>query len=221
MIPSTEKENDMHTAICTFDDRATAEQAVQRLVQAGFDRDDVHVQHRHSDGSLMTEETESRWASMEREVAVGHRVGEKLGFFARLFGQDDAAGHTGTYSSAMERGHCVVVVDAPNDVEAERAQNILLGMEAGDFNLVRRAGQRPLRDIVGEGRSPSVEERFGTARSDMGEGHNRDVRREGEFPRERAMASQGWGEQRTLDLVDDDQPIASPRLHSDRDDKPR
>ena len=46
----------MHTAICTFDDRATAEQAVQRLVQAGFDRDDVHIQHRHADGSLMTED---------------------------------------------------------------------------------------------------------------------------------------------------------------------
>ncbi|MCD6078988.1 MAG: hypothetical protein K0R89_2932 [Ramlibacter sp.] len=134
---------------------------------------------------------------------------------------DDAAGHSSTYSGAMERGHCVVVVDAPSDAEAERAQNILLGMEAGDFNLVRRAGQRPLRDIVGEDRSPGIEERFGTARSDMGETHNRDVRREGEFPRERAMASQGWGEQRTLDLVDDDQPIASPRLNSDRDEKPR
>ena len=35
----------MHTAICTFDDRATAEQAVQRLVQAGFDRDDRQVPH--------------------------------------------------------------------------------------------------------------------------------------------------------------------------------
>jgi hypothetical protein len=221
MVPSTEQENDMHTAICTFDDRATADQAVQRLVQAGFDRDDVHVQHRHSDGSLMSEEEDHLWEGMEREVAVGPRIGEKLGFFARLFGMDDAAGHSSTYSGAMERGHCVVVVDAPSDAEAERAQNILLGMEAGDFNLVRRAGQRPLRDIVGEDRSPGIEERFGTARSDMGETHNRDVRREGEFPRERAMASQGWGEQRTLDLVDDDQPIASPRLNSDRDEKPR
>ena len=211
----------MHTAICTFDDRAMAEQAVQRLVQAGFDRQDLHVQHRRADGSLMTEESEELWDGMEREVAVGYRVAETLGFFASLFGQDPAAGHTATYARAMERGHCVVVVDARNDDEAERAQNILMGMNADDLNLVRRAGQKPLRDIVGEGRSPTVEERFGTARSDMDQSHNRDVRREGEFPRERAMASQGWGEQRTLDLVDDDQPIASPRLHSDRDDKPR
>jgi hypothetical protein len=208
----------MHTAICTFDDRATAEQAVKRLVQAGFDRDDVHIQHRNADGSLVDEA--KRWEGLEREVAVGHRVAETLGFFASLFGQE-AMGDSARYSGAMERGHCVVMVDAPNDVEAERAQNILLGMEAGDFKLVPREGQRPLRDLVREGESPSMEERFGTARSDMGESHNRDVRREGEFPRERATASQGWGEQRTLDLVEDDQPIASPRLHTDRDDKPR
>jgi hypothetical protein len=210
----------MHTAICTFDDHATAEQAVQRLVEAGFDRRDVHLQHRHADGTLMMEENEARWDGMEREVAVGHRVAETLGFFSSLFGQD-AFGQTATYSRAMERGHCVVLVDAASDEQAERAQNILLGMNADDLNLVRRAGQRPLRDIVDEGRSPTIEERFGTARSDMGEGHNREVRREDELPRERAMASQGWGEQRTLDLVDEDQPIASPRLKSDRDDKPR
>ena len=215
----------MHTAICTFDDRATAEQAVKRLVEAGFDRHDVHIQHRQADGSLMTEESENRWDGMEREVAVGHRVAETLGFFASLFGQD-AVGHTAPYYRAVERGQCVVLVDASSDVEAQRAQNTLLGMEAGDFKLVPRAGQ-PLRNLVGDGASPGIEERFGTARADMGESRNREVERERERERavvrelERATASQGWGEQRTLNLVDDDQPIASPRLQPNRDEKPR
>jgi hypothetical protein len=57
-----------------------------------------------------------------------------------------------------------------------------------------------------------------------------DVRREGElFPPERrtegtperAIASQGWGEQRRLEVVDDDKPIASPDLREPREDKPR
>lgn len=207
----------MHTAICTFDDAAQAQRAVDRLLQAGFHRDDVHLQMRHSDGSLISD-AGSTWEGQEREVAVGHRVGEKLGFFHRLFGLDDAAGHAGTYTRASERGHCVVVVDASSEGDAERAQQILHGMEAGDLNVVRRAGQRPLREIVGDSRSPTVEERFGTARSERSESSER----------ERAMASsgpiigQGWGEQRTLDLVDDDQPIASPSLRSgDRDEKPR
>ena len=43
----------MHTAICTFEDRAAAEQAAQRLVEAGFDRREVHVEHRHADGTPM------------------------------------------------------------------------------------------------------------------------------------------------------------------------
>jgi hypothetical protein len=68
-----------------------------------------------------------------------------------------------------------------------------------------------------------------------------DVRREGElFPPERtsadleddsaiertperAIASQGWGEQRELKVVDDDRPIASPDIPSAHEgrDKPR
>ena len=42
----------MHTAICTFEDRAQAEQAAERLVQSGFDRREVHVEHRHADGTI-------------------------------------------------------------------------------------------------------------------------------------------------------------------------
>ena len=54
-VPTSERSHRMHTAICTFDTRTTAEQAVERLVQAGFDRDDIHMEYRHSDGSPMRE----------------------------------------------------------------------------------------------------------------------------------------------------------------------
>lgn len=180
----------MHTAICTFDDRATAEQAVSRLVQSGFDRRDVHMEVRHPDGSPM-ESTSG---------GEHHGLGEKLGhFWSRLFGHEDASGHQGRYASAMERGLCVVFVDAQSDAEAERAQNVLHGMEAGDLNLLQRTGRQPLRDIVGEQRQADLG--FGTARGEMGAVHNRGDERETLFPPERAVASQGWGEQRTLDLV--------------------
>lgn len=151
-----------------------------------------------------------------------HRLGH---FFSRLFGADEGAGHAASYSGAVERGHCVVVVDGHDEEEADRAQALLHGMEARDMNLVHRAGQRPLRDIVGERQATDMEQQFGTARADMGDSHNMDVRAEGEFPRERerAMASQGWGEQRKLDIVDEDTPIASPSIREtpDRNDKPR
>lgn len=208
----------MHTAVCTFDDRAQAERAVERLVEAGFDRRDVHLEYRHADGSPMRQENDA-WDGLEREVAVDRRVVERLGdFFGRLFGRDDGAGHGGTYVRAVERGHCVVVVDGHSDAEGDRAQAILHGMEARDMNLVHRPEQRPLREIVADrqatmtGVTTDMEQTFGTARSEMGDNHNREVRREGEFPRERALAagsmasSQGWGEQRTLELRDQPEP---------------
>jgi hypothetical protein len=36
----------MHTAICSFEHRDAAERARDRLLQAGFDRRDIHLQHR-------------------------------------------------------------------------------------------------------------------------------------------------------------------------------
>jgi hypothetical protein len=70
-----------------------------------------------------------------------------------------------------------------------------------------------------------MEQSFGTARSEMSGSHDRDVRREGEFPRERATASQGWGEQRSLELKDQPEPddaTHAPGLrYADQDDKPR
>ncbi|HVE53470.1 MAG TPA: hypothetical protein VNB23_08815 [Ramlibacter sp.] len=250
----------MHTAICTFENHAEADRAVERLLQSGFDRHNVHLEHRHADGSpvqgyeegstgaagsgqepLMQGEPASagqandNWDGQEREVAMDPKLVRRLGnFFERLFGHDEGAQDRVTsYSSAVDRGHCVVIVEAGSDEEAERAQSILHGMNPADVSLFQRVGQRPLRELIAEHSlgTSQMEQRFGTARADMAPSHNMDVRGEGEFPRERerqgegerATASQGWGEQRKLELVDDDQPIASPDLrHRDMpDDKPR
>jgi hypothetical protein len=166
-----------------------------------------------------------------------HDVVGKFSFFERLFGAGKHAPHAQTYRSAVERGLYVVLVEGRDAQEAQRAQDVLHGLNPADFSLVHRAGERPLRDVLAEREAGSLEQRFGTARADMGAGHNMDVRGEGElFPPERtptpleseraperAMASQGWGEQRELKVVDDDRPIASPDIaagHEDSD-KPR
>ena len=201
----------MHTAICTFEDRTLAEQAVERLVQAGFARHDIHMEQRHPDGTPMREQRD-------------HDVVGKFSFFERLFG---AGKHAQAYDSALDKGLYVVIVEHQDEAHAERAQNALHGMEARDVNLVHRAGERPLRDVVADRGATDVEHSFGTARSDMGASNDADLKgREGEFfpserEPERAIASQGWGEQRTLEVVDDDKPIASPDIAAGREDKPR
>ncbi|HET8748387.1 MAG TPA: hypothetical protein VFM98_22515 [Ramlibacter sp.] len=228
----------MHTAICTFEDRAAAEQAAERLVQAGFDRHEIHVEHRHADGTPMAE-PEGSGERRDQDVVA------KFSFFERLFGAGKHVPHADTYSRAVEQGLYVVLVESPDEAQAQRAQDVLHGLNPADFSLVHRVGERPLRDVVAERGAGSMEQRFGTARSDMDASHNMDVRREGEFfppernpertterasegmreegLRERAFASQGWGEQRELKIVDEDKPIASPDIpaaHEEKD-KPR
>jgi hypothetical protein len=220
----------MHTAICTFEDRAAAEQAAQRLVQAGFDRREVHVEHRHADGTPMAEPDAG--AERRDQDVVG-----KFSFFERLFGAGRHAPHADTYSRAVEQGLYVVLVEGQDEDEARRAQEVLFGLNPGDFTLVHRIGERPLRDVVADRAAGSLEQRFGTARSEMSAVHNTDAEsgffqtgrtpaelaqeRTTERPEERAMASQGWGEQRVLKVVDDDRPIASPDIAAAHEDKHR
>jgi hypothetical protein len=144
----TQGENDMHTAICAFDDQAQAERAIDSLVRAGFPRHDLHMEHKHAGAA--GREANDRWDGMEREVAVDRRVVSSFGnFFSRLFGSDNPSGHADTYTQHVERGAFVVVVDADDEPEARRASLVLIELEPGDLNLVHRPAQQPLRDIVG------------------------------------------------------------------------
>jgi stress response protein YsnF len=118
----------MHTVIGAFDDKSTAERAVERLAECGFDRQDVHLQQ--DDSSAAGYEADRELAGQEREVAVGRR-----GFFARLFGlDDDHATHAHTYTEAVRRGSSVVVVDAQDETDADRAASLLHELGAVDVD---------------------------------------------------------------------------------------
>lgn len=141
----------MHTAICAFDDKGRAREAVDTLVRAGFPRHDLHIEHRER-GQAAGEgaDADDRWDGMEREVAVDRDVVESFGnFFARLFSRDDARPHADTYARHVERGSYVVVVDTKDAAEADRARAMLHDMQAGDLTIVDRRDEAPLRDIVG------------------------------------------------------------------------
>ena len=210
----------MHTALCSFDDRAQAESAVQRLVLAGFDRRDVHLQHRDSAetgaGEPGHHSGTDRWDSMEREIAVDPTVLAKLGrFFTSLFGATDNS-HASSYAEVVERGSFVVVVDADDEASADRAQAVMREMQGGTVNVVHRPTQRPLRDIVGsrQGVMP-FEESAPTERAELGE----PTLRESSYEMERAMASDRLEQKRTTDPRDD--PTLAPGLRYAADkDKP-
>jgi len=140
----------MQTAISTFDDRTAAERAVERLVEAGFSRDDVHIE----EGSTTSGTTASGATDADRGyrdegilASIGH-------FFASLFeGDDRSTQHAGTYSEAVRRGSVVVVVDAVDEAQAEQAATIM--NELGAVNMDERADQWRAEGWTGYDRMPA------------------------------------------------------------------
>jgi len=125
----------MQTVIGAFDDRATAQRAVEQLIQSGFDRDDVHVQQ--GEGSATTQDT----TTTTSQAGSSGGGGKSKGFFASLFGTDDAgdqphpnAQHASTYDEAVNRGSAVVVVDAQDEQQADKACELLHQLGAIDVD---------------------------------------------------------------------------------------
>ncbi|MBG9386640.1 hypothetical protein [Caenimonas aquaedulcis] len=139
----------MQTLISVFDDRATARRAIERLVDAGFSRSDLHLQEPVAGDTPTTAAAASdaqdralgdmAMHTAEREVAVDRGVLESIGnFFVSLMGKDHKR-RAGAYSEAVRRGGSVVVVDARDDAQAESAA--LLMHELGAVDVTDRAHQ--------------------------------------------------------------------------------
>ena len=136
----------MQTLISAFDRPATARNAVERLVRSGFSREDVHLQEAPVAPTTSAEDADDRilgdraMASAEREVAIDHDVLTGLShFFGRLFGMGQHREHAGTYTEAVRRGNSLVVVDARDDDEAQRAATLL--HDLGAINVDEHARQ--------------------------------------------------------------------------------
>lgn len=135
----------MHTVISSFSDRAAAQRAMERLQQAGFARDDMHMQRHEVQPVGGTSAAD--WEGMEREVAVDRSVLESIGhFFTSLFGRDHP-GHARDYTDAVTRGECVVVLDARDEAEAKRAADILDAEGGRNRNIVPRSHEKRLHDM--------------------------------------------------------------------------
>lgn len=134
----------MQTLISAFNDRDAARRAIERLVQAGFDRSDVHLQEssgRMGRNSTGEDDADNReiadrtMRSAEREIAGDRNAFEAIGhFMVSLFGKDRGEKNAERYGSAVGRGHSLVVVDARNDAEAESAAVILHDCGAVDVD---------------------------------------------------------------------------------------
>ena len=125
-------QTNMQTVIGAFEDRATAQRAVDRLLAEGIGRDDVHIEQSDADttGSPARE-------TREYDEDYGSSIG---GFFASIFGgAREHERHATRYAEAVRRGNSVVIVDASTPEQAERAAALL--HELGAINVDERAEQ--------------------------------------------------------------------------------
>ena len=101
-----------NSVVGIIDDRAQLEAAVQALLAAGFAEAEVRV---------------LAGAAGVRQIDA---TGERKGLLARLFRLVDALGeereHTARHVAALEAGHFVVTVDAPDDQAKGRARDALV-----------------------------------------------------------------------------------------------
>lgn len=127
----------MHTTLCAFDARADAEQAMELLVEAGFSRRDMHVEHRPARAAG----PQPAWGS--RLPAAGDRDAlEAFGrFMDRLVGEDPAAQGTSA-GRQVERDSYVLVVDAPSAEHAQLVRRLLRALADDPLHLADDV-QRP------------------------------------------------------------------------------
>ncbi|MBC8054054.1 MAG: DUF2382 domain-containing protein [Sphingobacteriaceae bacterium] len=114
------------TVIGIFENENEAQQAVQKLVNQGFNREDVDIASRNS--SQATSDSTNN-----DDEGFGSSISN---FFSSLFGSDDD--RTSRYSEVAKRG-CTITVHARSESEAERAADIL--DEYGAVDIDEKASQ--------------------------------------------------------------------------------
>lgn len=153
----------MHTVISAFSDAAEARRAIDRLVERGISRDQVHLEEGRQPsithaGSDTAQSDDGFFDGISR-------------FFSELFGADpDEAAHATRYAEAVRRGGTVVVVDAIDAKQAERARETLEAI-GGTLDMASHADatapddERDLRPVA-SGRADNLSDDDAFARTD-------------------------------------------------------
>lgn len=129
----------MYTVIGAFDDRQSAQATVDTLLQQGIPRTSIDVQS--------TPDTLDSTASSVPRRETGGTAGRDGGdegffagvrhFFSSLFGNEEDA-QVGLYSEAIRRGSTIVVVDAVDESQADRAAQLMRD-QGGTIDLDERS----------------------------------------------------------------------------------
>jgi cytosine/adenosine deaminase-related metal-dependent hydrolase len=116
----------MQTILGAFDDRQTAQRAVDQLLARGFTDASIHLQ------TGATSDSPAADTATNRGMVASVR-----NFFSSLFGESEEKEHAGNYAEAVRRGSSVVAVDTSDDSEVQMAESIM--GQLGAINVENRA----------------------------------------------------------------------------------
>lgn len=116
------------TVVGVFDEYRDAQRACEKLESMGIDLQNIQV------NSSASGESAPSFTSSHQEHEGGIR-----GFFARLFGSDDADETTGHYSEAVRRGSAVVTVNLSDESKVDSVSDVL--EECGAIDVDERVRQ--------------------------------------------------------------------------------
>ncbi|MES3025858.1 MAG: YsnF/AvaK domain-containing protein [Pseudomonadota bacterium] len=108
-----------HTIAAVFDNRSSAQQAIDDLVASGFAREQVRLSEGDTTG-MGAQSTTSTSATHE-DQGIGASI---KNFFSDMFGGDNSQ-DARMYSEAVSRGNYVVTLTAGSESEVERAADIV------------------------------------------------------------------------------------------------
>ena len=117
-----------NTVIGLFENAGDAQEAVRRLVEKGFNRDDIDLTAGYAAGA------DDSGGGGDAHEGFGDRVGN---FFNSLFGDD--ADEASRHTEAVRRGSTLLTVHAPSSDRAEMAADIL--DDSGAIDVDERSAQ--------------------------------------------------------------------------------
>lgn len=163
------------TLVAVFDEQSEAKQALDTLRTAGFAGSKARLAARED----LQEGTASR---PQRDESFGEKVAHFFGFGEQ---------HEATYSEAVRRGGCVLVVEAADESEVERAMDIMERYRPVDIDerqaQWRQSGWQPSLSRGGEATLPVVEEQLQVGKREVQRGGIRVISRTVETPVEQTV----------------------------------
>ena len=164
------------TLVVVFDQQTEAEQARDALLAEGFSSSQTRLTTPESGTGGET------GRNPERDESFGAKV-------AHFFGFGDE--HESTYSEAVRRGSCVLVVEAADDDQVKRASGIIERYNPVDIDerqaQWRQSGWQPSQARDGDASIPVVEEQLQVGKREVQRGGVRVVSRVTEAPVEETV----------------------------------